>query len=323
MSRWGALRCWPLWLAVVPLLLWTFVRELGLERGYPLVAVIAFTPYVALGGFFLAGLALALRNWPAAATAALATLLLALAVLPRVVGDGSARAEPGASELRILAANIHHGTADPDDLVALVDRLDADVLTLPELTARFERRLRAAGLEERLPESVVSVADPADGAVRASGNGVYSSLPLRKLPEGLADADAFRQPRVAVAVGGELVRLVAVHPWPPTGEMVGRWRAALESLPPAGRGSPWVLAGDFNATIDHAELRSVLDRGYVDAAAETGQGLEPTWPAGRTLPPLIAIDHVLADERLAVLGFGVEDLPGSDHRAVFATLAVP
>jgi hypothetical protein len=32
------------------------------------------------------------------------------------------------------------------------------------------------------------------------------------------------------------------------------------------------------------------------------------------------IDHVLADRRLGVADFGVEDLPGSDHRAIHAQL---
>jgi endonuclease/exonuclease/phosphatase family metal-dependent hydrolase len=40
------------------------------------------------------------------------------------------------------------------------------------------------------------------------------------------------------------------------------------------------------------------------------------------LPP-VTIDHVLAPHRLGVAGYAVADLPGSDHRAVFARLAVP
>lgn len=67
-------------------------------------------------------------------------------------------------------------------------------------------------------------------------------------------------------------------------------------------------------------LREVLDRGYRDAATVTGKGLEPTWPNRRRFPPLIAIDHVLADERIGIADFAVADLPGTDHRAVFATV---
>jgi endonuclease/exonuclease/phosphatase (EEP) superfamily protein YafD len=116
---------------------------------------------------------------------------------------------------------------------------------------------------------------------------------------------------------------VDVHHYPPELGQVGRWRAGLESLPPTGPGgSAWILAGDFNATLDHAELRDVLDRGYRDAADTTGMGLTATWPArGSRLPP-VTIDHVLADRRLGIADYAVEDVPGTDHRAVFARLAI-
>jgi hypothetical protein len=38
---------------------------------------------------------------------------------------------------------------------------------------------------------------------------------------------------------------------------------------------------------------------------------------------LITIDHVLADRRFGVAEYGVDDLPGSDHRAIHATLVLP
>ena len=67
-------------------------------------------------------------------------------------------------------------------------------------------------------------------------------------------------------------------------------------------------------------LRDILDRGYRDAADVTGNGLVGTWPAGRSLPPQVTIDHVLADRRFGISGYGVEDLPRSDHRVVHASL---
>jgi endonuclease/exonuclease/phosphatase family metal-dependent hydrolase len=83
-----------------------------------------------------------------------------------------------------------------------------------------------------------------------------------------------------------------------------------------------VLAGDFNATLDHALFRSVLRLGYADAALQAGNALAPTWgPAGRLA--LITIDHVLVDRRCAVLASSVHAVPGSDHRAVFAEVRLP
>jgi endonuclease/exonuclease/phosphatase family metal-dependent hydrolase len=84
-----------------------------------------------------------------------------------------------------------------------------------------------------------------------------------------------------------------------------------------------VLAGDFNASLDHRAFRELLDRGYVDAADQLGRGLTPTWPNFRPMPPIISIDHVVADRRVAVRDVEVVDVPGTDHRGVFAELRLP
>ncbi|HEY5053790.1 MAG TPA: endonuclease/exonuclease/phosphatase family protein [Solirubrobacterales bacterium] len=314
----GARRYWWIWAAVLPIVLWTVIRLFGLERGYPLVPILAFTPYAAVVALLVAGIALALRNWAAAVVAGLAAFCLAAAVLPRAIGDETAPAA-GHETLSVLAANIHHGTADPDALIALVDRLHPDLLSIEELTPGFVRKLRAAGIEERLPNAIVSI--PRFGPY-AAGTGLFTSLPMRKLKEG--PQLIFRLPRASLELAdGRRVRVVGVHTFPPQEHMVGEWKASLESLPSAGSGPPWVLAGDFNATLDHAELRDVLARGYRDAAEVAGKGLEPTWPQGWDVPPFITIDHVLADDRLGIVEFSVEDLPGSDHHAVHAVLALP
>jgi endonuclease/exonuclease/phosphatase (EEP) superfamily protein YafD len=108
-----------------------------------------------------------------------------------------------------------------------------------------------------------------------------------------------------------------VHPPPPISRWaVGRWRGLLREVP-AGR----LVLGDFNGTLDNREVRRVLDRGYVDAADAAGAGLQWTYPAGR--PALrLTIDHVLVPRSVAVHRVVVRGLPGSDHRAVIAELAV-
>jgi len=317
LSHAGARRYWWIWAAVIPILVWTAIRLLGLEGGYPLVAMMAFTPYVAIAALLVAGVALALRNWAAAMVAALALLCLSAAILPRTIGSSTAQAA-GHETLTVLAANIHHGTADPDALVGLVDRYHPDLLSVEELTPSFAGKLRRAGIGGRLPESMLLVHR------NASGAGLYSRLALTPLPH--QTRFFFRMPRAAIALpDGRRLRVVGVHPYPPINGRVGVWEAALESLPSAGSGTPWVLAGDFNATLDQVELRDLLDRGYDDAADVTGKGLEATFPTmgHRLLPPTIAIDHVLADRRLGIADYGVVDLPGSDHRVIHAQLVLP
>jgi endonuclease/exonuclease/phosphatase (EEP) superfamily protein YafD len=317
LSRLGVRRYWWIWVAVAPILIWTVIRLFGLERGYPMDALMAFTPYVAIAALFVAGIAVALRNWGAAIFAGAAVLCLGAAILPRTIGSETADAA-GHETLTVLAANIHHGTADPDALVALVDRYEPDLLSVEELTPSFAAKLRRAGIASRLPESMLLTHRSASGA------GLYSRLPLTPLPH--QTRFFFRMPRAQIVLPDDRrLRVVGVHPYPPLSGKVGVWKGALESLPSAGMGTPWVLAGDFNATLDHAELRDLLGRGYRDAADVTGKGLEPTWPTmgHRFMPPAITIDHVLADRRLGIADYGVDDLPGSDHRAIHAQLVLP
>lgn len=314
--RSAARRNWLIWLAAVPVALWAAVRVLGLDSGFPLEAMMAFTPYVAVAALLVAGVAVAAENWAASALAALATLGLAAVVLPRAVGSGTVPVD-GHETVRVLAANVYRGKADPAAVVALVDRLHPDLLSIEELTPRFAHGLAAAGLGQRLPESLLET-DPG-----SSGAGLYSRLPLRSLP---AHARfKFRMPRGRLALAdGRVLRIVGVHPFPPQSPgQTPVWEESLASLPSAGRGAPWILAGDFNATLDQAPFRDLLGRGYRDAGAAAGKGLEPTFPRAYHRVPPITIDHVLADRRLGVVSYSVEEVPGSDHRAVFARLRLP
>ncbi len=315
MDRVGWRRYPWLWVAVVPIALWALVRVLGIEAGFPLLPMLAFTPYLAAAALLVAGLTVALRNWAAAALAGLAAVCLLATVLPRAIGSGEA-APTGSTELAVLSANVYVGSADERALIETIRRRDPDVLVVQELAPEYAVRLQRAGIGRLLPERSLALSPD------ASGGGIYSKLPLRPLPEPLLYP--FRMPRAAVVLpDGRAVRIVDVHPFTPTRNSIGRWRAGLESLPTAGAGPPWVLAGDFNATLDHAELRELIARGYRDAADVTGEGLNATWPSGEQRSPPVTIDHILADERLAVLEYAVDDLPGSDHRTVFARLAVP
>jgi endonuclease/exonuclease/phosphatase family metal-dependent hydrolase len=319
MAAAGARRYWPIWTLVVPVALWTIVRVFSLDGGSELVPLMAFTPYAAIAALLVSGVALALRNWVAAAVAALATLGLAGAVLPRAIGSETV-SPAGHETLGVLSANIHRGTADPEALVALVERLHPDLLSIQELTPPYARRLRRAGLERLLPNAVISVTP---SRPRLPGRGLYSSLPLLRLGGSVhgrvkSPGSALRMPT------GHVVRVVDVHPHTPKPGHIDSWRGSLEGLPSGGRGAPWVLVGDFNATLDQAELRDLVDRGYRDAGDAAGKGLQPTYPQpGFLLIPPVTIDHVLADRRIGIVEYSVEDLQGSDHRAIHAELALP
>jgi endonuclease/exonuclease/phosphatase family metal-dependent hydrolase len=219
--------------------------------------------------------------------------------------------------LRVLTCNMLFGRADAEVLVARVRQLGADVLFLQELTESAVTRLKQAGLEELMPHSQVELR----GGPR--GSGIYSRFPLSEGPS-VAPVQAAQPTARLELPGGEAVELICVHPVPPAQERRGaaaRWRNELAVLPPPGE-LPRVLAGDFNATLDHAVFRDVLGLGYADAALQAGNALTPTWgmPGKRAV---LTLDHVLVDRGCAVLASSVHVVPGSDHQAVYAEIQLP
>ncbi|MFG1944835.1 endonuclease/exonuclease/phosphatase family protein [Nonomuraea sp. NPDC048826] len=294
---------------------WAALRLSGFEPDWPWVPAVAMTPHAtaaAAAGLVLAAL---LRRRAAAVLALAATVALSCAVVPRAVADGGPAA--AGTPLRVLAANLMVGSADTGELMALVSRVRPDVLALQELTPGAMERLEKAGLREALPYAVTR---PRSGV---GGSALYARHPL--VPGEAIEHGRFGQARAELAhPGGARVDLVSVHPCAP--KRYGRqpcWRTGLEALPRAG-GTLRVLAGDFNATLDHLLMRELLASGYRDAADVTGHGLRTTWPQGGWGPvPGVAIDHVLADARVGVRSFAVHALRGTDHHPVSAVLTLP
>ncbi|MGC4747176.1 endonuclease/exonuclease/phosphatase family protein [Micromonospora sp. DT201] len=307
------------WLTVVPTALWAAVRLVGLDRG-PLVQALAFTPYVAGFSMLALTLALALRRWWPAAIAALAAVALVGAVAPRAL----AAPQPAATgpTVRLLTANLLAGSGDARTLVDLVRRHEVDVLTVQEFTPDAQAALDQLGLDRLLPHRQLNP------EIGTAGSGLYSRWPitdvgLRRNLNGWGFTQAYG---TLAAPGAPPVRVESAHPSAPYAlDQVGPWRADLTAQPPATPdGGLQILAGDFNATLDHSPLRALLRSGYVDAADAAGKGLIGTWGPydGDFIPP-VTIDHVLVDRRIAVRSVRVLALPGSDHRPVLATLTLP
>lgn len=304
------------WVLVALWAAFALVRSFGLERDFPLVPLLAFTPYITLATLIPLALALVLRLWGAATIAAVAAALLAALVLPRAFAGGGPEIEDGVP-LRVLTTNVLAGDADPKFIAELVEKLDVDLLSVQELTPAYANELRRA-LGDRLPYEVLRPLP------KVAGSGILSARPLREVSPNELLPGGFALPRARFELAGAgTVELLAIHVHPPIPWGASEWGEDLRSLPEAADSPLRLMLGDFNATFDHAEFRAVLDRGYTDAADAAGAGLTPTWAEGRRLPPLLTIDHVLADERIAVGDLSVYSVPGSDHRAVFAELVLP
>lgn len=303
-------------LFVVVLLAVCVLRLGGFDVNRFSTAAVALTPYVAAAGVVIAFLSLILRRRLLTFTALLLSISLGVVLIPRYLADGEAL--PIGQRVRVMTVNLLMGQADAATVVRLVRDAKADVLVLQELTPRALTALDAAGLQGLLPQRITQAAGG------TSGSAIMAKVPLRQIV--LVTGTFHEQPAAVVDLSGNTdIEIVSVHTYPPVLNEDGRrrWQADLDALPGSdSKGRPRVLAGDFNATLDHKALHGVLDRGYWDSAEVVGEGLRPTWSRFPWGPP-VAIDHVLVDRRLGVADVKVYDVPGSDHNAVVAEIALP
>ncbi len=297
---------------------WVFlgVRLLGLDWFSPAAQLVAFTPYLVLAGLLAAVAAAGFRRWRIAVVGLLSAVVAVSMVAPRMVSD-QAPANPAGVELRVMTANLWHGNAVAP-LMSLIRRERPDVLSLQEVDQAAADRLERAGLRTLLPHRAARLAPG------VAGTALYAREPFSQLRT-FDPRTRFDMARASIRHQGVALDLVAAHPSPPVpGDAVADWRRELGWLTrTADEGVLTVLAGDFNATLDHSGFRRLLDAGFIDAADAAGRGLAATWQAG-WVPP-VTLDHVLVESRpgAAVRAVRVHPIPGSDHRAVVADLRVP
>ncbi|GAA4592180.1 endonuclease/exonuclease/phosphatase family metal-dependent hydrolase [Actinoplanes octamycinicus] len=307
-----------LWLLLVPGLCWAVLRLGGWDRG-PLIPLMAFTPYVALGSLVPLVLTVIRRRWVPAAVAAVTAAALAACVLPRALPDLDRGAATGV-ELPVMTSNMLFGGADASEIVRLVREHDVAVLAVQEFAPRAETSLAAAGIDQLLPYHELAPES------WASGTALYSRYPLTD-PGAKRNKGGFQQTWGTIQPPGAApVFIESVHPLAPAvPDSYAGWRTDLADEPRSDGDNPRrILLGDFNATLDHGPLRKLISHGYHDAADTVGKGLIGTWGPydGDPIPP-VTIDHVLVDEEIGVRDVSVHDVKDSDHRAVVAELTLP
>lgn len=252
---------------------------------------------------------LPLRAWFGAGASTVAIV----ATLVTLVSLQGSSCTPTDQRLSVLTLNAEMGKASVDELVATVTEHDVDVLVIAETSEPMIAALSVAGLAERFPyRSGQTIEDP----------GTWGTVILSRYPAKAKaveqEAETYQQPLLSIDVDGTQVLVRGVHPQAPVPAKVENWRAGLRELGQwqrDQRGTPLVMAGDFNASPAHAPFRDA-SRGLASAQ---GRIASPTWPVGRTYPPFTDIDHVLV-RGLSVVDGGVEEISGTDHRAVWADL---
>jgi endonuclease/exonuclease/phosphatase (EEP) superfamily protein YafD len=262
------------------------------------------------------------------------TLLLALPAVPLVAwqlpparqAGYEAAADHGPSPgrglgvltLRVLTLNLQAGHADLIAVMRSLRRYRVDVLAVQELTPEAVRRLADAGVAGLLPFCHL------DARPGSPGVGLWARWPLIPLPPVPGMEAAAPRARIYPA-GRRPVTLTAVHPIAPTSGREHTWQRelALVHSALAGVDGSQVVAGDFNASRDHRLFRDFLAAGFLDCADAARRRPWPgfTWPAGRGIPPVMRLDHVLVSRAgAAVREARIVRVPGTDHRGVLAVI---
>jgi endonuclease/exonuclease/phosphatase (EEP) superfamily protein YafD len=295
----------------------------GLDRRSPFAQLVSMRPWILCGVLALLLLLLVVMSFERRVLPFVAGVLAVLLVgggltLPRVLPDSVA---PGGVPLKVLAFNTYEGAADARELAALIEEQQPDAVAISEAGPAFAARL--SPLVEPLGYRLhVSTDDDDDDDVEEV---------TAVVSERLGDVDVrvgdetTTFPYVEVSGGGlGDLRFVAFHSVAPVPGSVPEWNEDLALLSRWCAGpTPAVVAGDFNATLDHSALRAGT-AGCGDAAAQRGAGLIPTWGPSPTLRGIgPQIDHVFATDGITAEAFDVRDVDGSDHRAVLTTLRLP
>ncbi|MFF0170180.1 endonuclease/exonuclease/phosphatase family protein [Streptomyces prasinus] len=287
-------------------------RAVGTDAATPVPQLLAFLPWLlvptALGLLFT----LLARWWTGAVWGVVLLGLLAWFIEP--YGRTGAPAGPPVAEFRVMTSNVEFGRATPG-LVDAVRRLKPDLVFVQECDHLCDALLRRELTADYPHRRAV-------GGGGAEGSVILSRFQLRGT-DGVPGT--LGMPGAVADVDGHDVRLQLAHPMPPVPGQVDVWERELRGLRDvvtADPTVPTVLAGDFNASQDHAAFRRLLDSGLSDAARLGGAHRVPTWPAGTTPVFGAQIDHVLVSRQFAADRPRFLDLADTDHRTLVVDLAL-
>ena len=309
-----------------------------LEMTFPIAQIIASRALVLAGFAAVAVLALLMLIAKPLRGFAASILIVALigagatGVVGAMRGFGSAALpEKTDAALRVLTWNTNGAAVPAEHIARVIDEQQADVVALPETSEEVGEQIALKMREAGNPMWVHHVnirPDVQNGPqawqttiLIAADLGEYSVIESSQ--DGSSNTSSVPSV-VTMPVDGEGPTIVAVHAVAPREQEMSEWRSDLAWIADQCPTGDFILAGDFNSTLDHmASFGS--DGGTMgrchDVARATGNGMQGTWPA--ELPALVGapIDHIMASDNWKPTGSLVlEDAGGSDHRALVAQL---
>ncbi|MGE5293336.1 MAG: endonuclease/exonuclease/phosphatase family protein, partial [Solirubrobacterales bacterium] len=200
-----------------------------------------------------------------------------LFLLTGCLGDSIKRGSP--QTLRVLTYNIHHGEGtdkqfDYERLAAVIKNLKPGIVALQEVDCGTER---ASGVDQAKIVAKLCRMRYAFGQAMPHQGGQYgeailSRFPIEKTIVHPLPYQLDREPRAAVEVvirptGTGPISFVGTHLCHQSEELRTLQARRLSQLFPSDKGSPTILAGDFNARPGSEPMNVLLDNGWIDAVA--------------------------------------------------------
>ena len=250
---------------------------------------------------------------------------------------GSISADPADWDggLTTFSFNTHYSEAYKVELAVAIRRAAADVVVLPETSAEYGQAIADLLAQDGLRYTVFSAGDQKDDAdpTTVLVSAVIGDYEQAQAPAGAGHGTVLLRPAGEAELNGHRrPTILGVHTHAPVPGSMEEWLASVEVVVGQCRGAGsdgagpgpepgLIIAGDFNATLDHAPMKDL--GGCADAALETGIGGVSTWPTSSHTTLLGSpIDHVLADSATwSARSASVLALSGSDHRALVVELS--
>jgi len=300
----------------------TALPLLGLDA-WLLELLVSFRVHILIGLVLVALLALIRRFRWIAACLAIAALVNAGDVAATFLGSAqmlaSEAVETDDQALKVLFANVQMGGDNPGEITAEIERLDPDVIVLAEATPALDAAL--GDLSARYPNKI---SEPRQHP--------FGMILLSKWPFDEAGTDIVMLPRpteweiappVAIVARIETatgpVTVIGLHPFPPLmGQAFAVRNYQLDVMADviAQQPPPVIALGDLNATPWSPTLRR-----FMKNAGLQGPNILATWPVALG-PAGLPLDHILLSRDLTFRRIERGGDVGSDHRPVFAVVAM-
>lgn len=307
-----------------------------LEQTFPFAQLVAVRGLVLVGLLAVAVVSLLLLFARPLRGFAASILIVALIGAAATGGIGAVRGfgsgalpEKTAESVRVLTWNTAGEAVSAETIADAILTQQVDVVTLPETAESVGERIAVMLREQGHPMWVHHVQfGNVDNGPQAWETTILISPALGDYSVIASSEDRSSNTgsvpsAVVMPVSGVGPTIVAVHAVAPRIEDMAGWQSDLDWIADQCPEGDFILAGDFNATVDHMAALGTGggDMGYCrDVASRTGTGVTATWPA--KYPELVGapIDHVMASQNWNPTGSLVLDAAGSDHRALVVQL---